>query len=120
MSAEPAPSLPTGPALETRVEEILSVFAQEARVERSALHLEARADELGASSLDLALALFELEARFGVTLPEPEPGEPMPTIGQMVQQVLDAQRAVAAMDHQTGEPASDSAAGSAASPPQGA
>ena len=72
------------------------MFAQEARIERSALRLDARADELGATSLDLALAMFELEARFGVSLPEPAPGDPLPTVGEMVQQVLDAQRSAVA------------------------
>ncbi|MEO5735557.1 MAG: phosphopantetheine-binding protein [Rubrivivax sp.] len=90
---------PTGPSrhipdpaavVDPRVDQILDVFAREAQVERSALRLDARADELGATSLDLALALFELEARFKVSLPEPAPGEPMPTVGEVVQQVLDA------------------------------
>ncbi len=78
------------PAADPRVGQILDVFAKEAQIDRSALRLDARADELGATSLDLALALFELEARFGVALPEPAPGEPMPTVGEVVQQVLDA------------------------------
>ncbi|MDQ2778964.1 MAG: acyl carrier protein [Pseudomonadota bacterium] len=102
MSADQAPSLATEPALDAEVEEILAVFAQEARIERNALRMDARADELGANSLDLALAIFELEARFGVTLPEPAPGDPMPTVGEMVQQVLDAQRAQRSAHDQPG------------------
>ena len=58
--------LPTGDAL---VNQILDVFAHEARIDRARLHMDARADELGANSLDLALALFAIEDRFGV---EPE------------------------------------------------
>jgi len=70
------------------VEQILDVFAHEARIERSRLRLDARADELGITSLDLALAMFEIESRFGVNLPEPPPGAPLPTVGEMVQQVI--------------------------------
>lgn len=85
----------TDPAADTasvdpRIEQVLEVFAKEAQIDRANLRMDARADELGATSLDLALALFELEARFGVSLPEPAPGEPMPTVGEVVQQVLDA------------------------------
>ena len=96
MQAEPSPSISPGPALDAQVEAILSVFAQEARIERTALRMDARADEVGATSLDLALAMFELEGRFGVTLPELAAGDPVPTVGELVQQVLDAQCAAAA------------------------
>jgi acyl carrier protein len=72
----------------TLVEQILCVFAKEARVERTRLRLDARADELGITSLDLALAMFELESRFGIELPEPPPGALPPTVGEMVEQVL--------------------------------
>ena len=74
------------------VDEILDVFAHEARIDRSLLRLDARADELGVTSLDLALALFEIEARFGVTLVDPPADRPPPTVGELVQQVLDARR----------------------------
>ncbi|MCY7316126.1 MAG: phosphopantetheine-binding protein [Rubrivivax sp.] len=68
-------------------DEILDVFAREARVDRSKLLEGARADELGITSLDLALALFEIEDRFEVQLPQPQPGMPWPTVGEMVQLV---------------------------------
>ena len=69
------------------VEEILDVFAREARIERSRLLPHVRADELGVGSLDLALALFEIEDRFDIRLPDPLPGMPQPTVDEMVQQV---------------------------------
>ena len=70
-------------------DEILDVFAREARIERSKLVLNARADELGSTSLDLALAMFEIEDRFEVQLPQLQPGAPWPTVGEMVQLVRD-------------------------------
>jgi hypothetical protein len=45
------------------------------------------ADELGLSKLEMALALFDIEDRFGVDLPQPS-GDAVPTVGQLVQQVL--------------------------------
>jgi acyl carrier protein len=71
-----------------RVEQILEVFAREARIDRTLLRLDARADELGIESLDMTVALFEIEERFGVVVDEPLPGMPLPTVGDIVQQVL--------------------------------
>lgn len=71
-----------------RVEEILELFAREARIDRSLLRLDARADELGIESLDMTVALFEIEEHFGVHIDEPAPGMPLPTVGDIVQQVL--------------------------------
>lgn len=70
------------------VEQVLRLFAYQARIERERLRLDARTDELDIESLDLALALFEIEERFGVQLAEPVPGMPPPTVGELVQQVL--------------------------------
>ena len=72
--------------------EVLDLFAREARVERSRLQPHTRVDELGIASLDLALALFEIEERFGVKITQALPGTPLPTVGDIVQQVM-AQRA---------------------------
>ena len=68
--------------------QVLDLFAQEARIERSRLQPGARVDELGIASLDLALALFELEERFGVSITLPPAGAPLPTVGELTQQVL--------------------------------
>ena len=73
------------------VEQVLEVFAREARVDRAVLQLDARADALGVSSLDLTLALFELEDHFDIQLPDLMGGSSaQPTVGDLVQQVLDA------------------------------
>lgn len=73
-----------------RVEQILDLFAREARIERSRLDPAVRADQLGLSSLDVAMALFEIEDRFDIDLSEPPPGTPAPTVGELVAQVIDA------------------------------
>ncbi|MFS8064661.1 MAG: acyl carrier protein [Luteimonas sp.] len=65
-------------------EQVLEVFAKEARVDRSRLRLDLPASELGVSSLDLALAIFEIEDRFQVQLPESLLGAGQPTIGELV------------------------------------
>jgi acyl carrier protein len=70
------------------VEQVLDLFTREARIDRQRLRMDARADELGIESLDLAVALFEIEDRFGVTIAEPTPGIGAPTVGDIVQQVL--------------------------------
>jgi acyl carrier protein len=77
-------------AADPQCEEILDIFAREARIERRRLHLEARAEDLGASSLDMAMALFELEDRYDIQLPELQSGAMAWTVGQWVQQVLTA------------------------------
>jgi acyl carrier protein len=75
------------------VNEILDLFAREARVDRQLLQPDVRADALGVSSLDLTLALFELEDRFDIQLPDVMGGgSTQPTVGDLVQQVLDAIR----------------------------
>jgi nodulation protein F len=70
------------------VEQVLDLFAREARIDRQRLRMDARADELGIESLDLAVALFEIEDSFGVTITEPAPDLSAPTVGDIVQQVL--------------------------------
>ncbi len=79
-------------------EQVLDVFAAEANIERSRLTPDARADQLGVGSLDLALAIFAIEDRFGIELPEILPGAHVPTVRELVQQVRTgiASRAAAA------------------------
>jgi acyl carrier protein len=77
------------PARDRLVEQILDVFAREARIERSRLRLDVRASDLGVASLDLALALFELEDQFDIELPDTLPDAAPPTVGELVQQVLE-------------------------------
>lgn len=98
------------------VEQILALFASEARVDRALLQPDARADTLGITSLDLTLALFELEDRFDVELPDLlSPGSTAPTVGELVDSVLQAIRARnAAAAEASGSALSEA---SAASPP---
>lgn len=70
------------------IERILDVFAEEARVDRERLQMHTRADELDIQSLDLAIALFEIEERFGVEIATSLSGAVPPTVGEIVQQVL--------------------------------
>ena len=69
-------------------EQILDVFSKEARIDRSRLSLHERAADLGVGSLDMAMAVFEIEDRFGIRLPEALAGSASPTVGELVQQVL--------------------------------
>jgi acyl carrier protein len=91
--------------------QILDLFAREARVDRSLLLADARADQLGVSSLDLTLALFELEDHFDIQLPDLMAGSSQPTVGALVQQVLDAIRQRGAKDADAGPAATLSSAG---------
>jgi len=75
------------------VEQVLELFAREARVDRQSLRMDARAEELGIESLDLAVALFEIEDRFGVTIAAPMPGSPAPTVGSSARCWPNARRA---------------------------
>ena len=98
MSAAPHP--------DPLVEDILEVFAREARIERHRLQLDARIDELGLASLDMALALFELEDRHDIQLPLPEARSGPLTVGDVVLQLRDCilARRGALMPGMTGMP----------------
>ncbi len=87
MSLEHAP---TALAEDPLAEQILEIFAREARVPRERLQAHLRPDELGVASLDLALAMFEIEDRFAIALPELPPGAPLPTLGELMQRVREA------------------------------
>lgn len=85
-------------AIDPRVDEILAVFARETRVDPALLRLDARPDELGIASLDLTLAVFEIETRFGIDIPSfaLDLASPGFTVGSLVGHViaiLDAQPA---------------------------
>lgn len=110
MSAQPHP--------DPLVEEILDVFAREARIERHRLQPGTRAEDLGLGSLDMALALFELEDRYDIQLPLPKAGAAPLTVGDVVQQVHDCilERRGAAMPAAA---AAVAAAGAAGSPQRG-
>ncbi len=73
-----------------RVAEILAIFARETRIDPALLRLDARPDELGIASLDLTLAVFEIESRFGIDIPSFafDPSSPAFTVGSLVEQVI--------------------------------
>lgn len=77
------------PSADPLVEEILDVFAREARIERHRMQPEVRIDQLGIASLDMALALFELEDRHDIHLPLPRSDTAPLTVGDVVLQVRD-------------------------------
>jgi acyl carrier protein len=52
-----------------RVERILDIVAKETRIARADLRLDVRTDDLGISSLDLTMAVFEIESQFKVEIP---------------------------------------------------
>ena len=54
---------------DARSDQILDIFAREAGVDRSALVPDASIESLEVASLDLALAIFELERHFDIELP---------------------------------------------------
>jgi Phosphopantetheine attachment site len=73
-----------------RVPVILDIVAREASVERSRLQLDAGTEDLGITSLDLTLVVFEIEKHFSVEIvemPEPPATEPM-TVGLLVRHML--------------------------------
>lgn len=74
---------------DARVETILAIVARETRVDRGRLQLDAQTDDLGIGSLDLTLAVFEIESHFGIELPSThEPPVAGMTVGKLVEQVL--------------------------------
>jgi acyl carrier protein len=78
---------PPPPIADPRAQAVIELLAQHAHVEPAQLQPEMRADELGLSRLEMALALFDIEDRFDVHLPQ-EPDAAAATVGQLVQQVL--------------------------------
>lgn len=85
----------TPPAFEAfsadpRVDEILAIFARETRIDPASLRLDARPDELGIASLDLTLAVFEIESRFGIDVPAfaVDPSAASFTVGRLVEHVI--------------------------------
>ena len=75
------------PLADPRAKAVIELLAQHAQVEPAQLQPDMRADELGLSRLEMALALFEIEDRFDVQLPQ-TPDAAGATVGQLVQQVL--------------------------------
>ncbi len=79
----------TSPAsiADPRASAVLELLAAHAHLAPAQLQPGMRAEELGLSRLEMALALFDIEDRFDIELPQ-GPDAAAPTVGQLVQQVL--------------------------------
>jgi len=70
-------------------EQILAIVAKEANLDRALLRPEARIDELGIPSLDMTMAVFELEKHFDIEIPviAEQPGAEFATVDDLVSHV---------------------------------
>ncbi len=78
---------------DTRAEAILRIVAKETGVERHRLVPEATIEQLGIASIDLTLAVFEIEKHFDIEIPviapaAGSPGAEFHTVGDLIRQVL--------------------------------
>lgn len=74
---------------DARVDAILDIIAQSAKLDRSKLKLETPLDELNISSLTLIETVFEIESRYDVEIPTEEfVKRPDTTVGELIQGVL--------------------------------
>jgi acyl carrier protein len=73
-----------------RVSQILDIFAKETSTDRASLRPEATIDELGIASIDLTLAVFQLESVFDIEIPvmAATPGNEFATVGELVRLVI--------------------------------
>jgi acyl carrier protein len=72
-----------------RVDTILDIIAESAKLDRSKLKLETPLDELNISSLTLIEAVFEIESRYDVEIPTEEfVKRPETTVGELIRGVL--------------------------------
>jgi acyl carrier protein len=73
-----------------RVNQILDIVARETAIDRTALRPQATIEELGIPSLDLTLAVFQLESFFDVEIPVigSRPGSEFETVGELVGHVI--------------------------------
>jgi acyl carrier protein len=73
-----------------RIDRILDIVAKETRVSRSALQPQASLADLGVESLDLTMAVFEIETAFDVDIPviADRPNAEFATVGDLVDHVI--------------------------------
>lgn len=85
---------------DARIDAILDIISESAKLDRSKLALETPLDELNISSLTLIEAVFEIESRYDIEIPTEEfVRRPETTVGELIQGVLariDANAPVAA------------------------
>jgi acyl carrier protein len=74
------------------VSQILDIVARETAIDRTTLRPQATIEELGIPSLDLTLAVFQLESAFDVEIPviASRPGNEFETVGELVGHVIAA------------------------------
>jgi acyl carrier protein len=77
-------------AADPRAVRILDIFAKDTRIDRAALRPNAELADLGVESLDLTMAVFEIESTFGVDIPVvvDRTGAEFSTVGDLVGHVL--------------------------------
>jgi acyl carrier protein len=75
-----------------RVAKILTILAKEAAIDRTMLKSDATIEELGIDSLDLTMAVFQLETVLDITIPtiSERAGTEFGTVGELVQHVIAA------------------------------
>jgi acyl carrier protein len=73
-----------------REETIRDIVAREAHIDRSLLVNEATIEQLGIASIDLTLAVFELEKRFDIEIPvvAANEGAEFRTVGDLIGHVI--------------------------------
>jgi acyl carrier protein len=73
-----------------RIARILDIFAKETRADRDLLRPDSSLADLGVESIDLTMAVFEIEAAFGVDIPviADRAGAEFSTIGDLVDHVI--------------------------------
>jgi len=73
-----------------RVTRILDIFAKETQTDRALLRPEATLSDLGVESIDLTMAVFEIETAFGVDIPviADKAGAEFATVGDLVGHVI--------------------------------
>jgi acyl carrier protein len=73
-----------------RIARILDIFAKETQTDRTSLRPEATLADLGVESIDLTMAVFEIESTFGIDIPvvPDRAGAEFSTVGDLVTHVL--------------------------------
>jgi acyl carrier protein len=74
-----------------RITRILDIVAKETRIDRAALRPDAALADLGVESIDLTMAVFEIETAFDVDIPvisDRSSGAEFATVGDLVGHVI--------------------------------
>ncbi len=75
-----------------RVAQILTILAKEAAIDRTKLRPDVTIEELDVDSLDLTMAVFQLETVLDITIPtiSERAGSEFGTVGELVEHVIAA------------------------------